>query len=61
MSIAVAPADGDAIAGTERVGEEIPLGHRSDEVLSPEDAASWPAIMRSVEVLPQPDGPRRQQ
>jgi len=25
-------------------------------IMSPEDTDSWPAIMRSVDVLPQPDG-----
>jgi hypothetical protein len=28
---------------------------------SPIDTVSWPAIILSVEVLPQPDGPSRQQ
>ena len=30
-------------------------------ITSPLDTLSWPAIMRSVEVLPQPEGPSRQQ
>src|SRR5215831_8699695 len=31
------------------------------KMMSPDDTASCPAIMRNVEVLPQPDGPSRQQ
>ena len=30
-------------------------------MMSPAVATSWPAIMRKVEVLPQPEGPSRQQ
>ena len=31
------------------------------EMMSPSLTASWPAIIRKVEVLPQPEGPSRQQ
>jgi hypothetical protein len=34
---------------------------RPASTMSPSLAVSWPAIMRSVDDLPQPDGPSRQQ
>ena len=46
-----------AALGRRQVGDDrrCRAGYRPIETLS------WPAIMRSVEVLPQPDGPSRQQ
>ena len=68
-------AEGDVVQARQMREQRVALEHHRGAALrrrqvgdvaaairmSPSLASSWPAIMRKVEVLPQPDGPIRQQ